>query len=326
MPRNARSGLTSETVRNNQDPRRPKIQRHHGVGMRAVGRWNGDGSGASFQGSILGPLDSICIGGCDILDRDVIPLNGFAPIFGFRLIRVLCDGQRVQAGYIRSIKNDASPVDPRKQIFLSFSLCLGFACYSILSEGQSNHSAHTFIMKAYLGLSLLTLLTRATSAQDTASTRAEIALHVLQDWYNPGSGIWDTCGWWNGANCMTVIGDLALVDDSEYVQETALEVFNNTYHVGPATNPYAFKPPPAATQTSSPTASSASATSGSAASPTTGYWGHGAKWVDGSFDDDAWWALAWITAFDNTQKPEYLEVAIDIYESLVTIPLYKENQ
>lgn len=177
------------------------------------------------------------------------------------------------------------------------------------------------MMKTSLGLSLLSLLCRAASAQDTASSRAETALHVLQDWYNPSNGIWDTCGWWNGANCMTVIGDLALVDGSEYVKETALEVFNNTFHVGPGTNPYAFKPPPAATQTSSPTA-----TSGAAASPTSGYWGHNPKWVDGSFDDDGWWALAWITAYDNTHQQEYLNTAIDIYESLVIMPLCRPEK
>ena len=49
-------------------------------------------------------------------------------------------------------------------------------------------------------------------AQSTPLSRAEAALDVLQSWYNTSTGIWDTCGWWNDANCMTVLADLALTN------------------------------------------------------------------------------------------------------------------
>lgn len=165
----------------------------------------------------------------------------------------------------------------------------------------------------------LSLFTKA-SAQATALSRAEAALDVLQSWYNTTTGIWDTCGWWNGANCMTVLADLALIDDSsESVQETAREVFNNTYHIAPKSNPLPFgklEPSPSASPSSSGVASSATPTP-------TGRDGEaykvGWKWIDGSYDDDGWWALAWIAAYDLTKKQEYLDIAIGIYEHLVSI-------
>jgi predicted alpha-1,6-mannanase (GH76 family) len=36
-------------------------------------------------------------------------------------------------------------------------------------------------------------------------------------------------------------------------------------------------------------------------------------WLDGFYDDDLWWALAWIGAYDVTQKIEYLQLAEGIF-------------
>jgi uncharacterized protein YyaL (SSP411 family) len=149
------------------------------------------------------------------------------------------------------------------------------------------------------------LLTTCVSAE-TAVSRAEAALTTLQSWYNESTGIWNTCGWWNGANCMTVLADLALVDDSESVNNTAKEVFANTFTVGPNSNPY----PDRSNGSYYETAVKRSASSVDAS-----------LWLDGSYDDDAWWALAWIAAYDVTGKQDYLDVAIGIFDHLVSILL-----
>lgn len=41
-------------------------------------------------------------------------------------------------------------------------------------------------------------------------------------------------------------------------------------------------------------------------------------WLDGFFDDDLWWALAWIAAFDVTQETEYLTLAENIFKAVAT--------
>lgn len=221
--------------------------------------------------------------------------------------------------------------------FLILSVCLSilvipFCLISCILKNSPSLSSPSLIysiqystMKPYFSLSLLTLLTPAI-AQDDPISRAETALHVLQDWYNEGTGLWDTVGWWNGANCMTALADLALAEShsgvlSQYVEDTALDVFNITHSVTPKNNPHPFSPPspmPTASSTTSGTASGTSGTEAPSPTDSTAYWSHSPDWVDGSFDDDGWWALAWIAAYDLTRQQEYLNTAKDIFESLVS--------
>jgi len=53
-----------------------------------------------------------------------------------------------------------------------------------------------------------------------------VALVALQRWYNISSGLWDTTGWWNSANCFTVLAALATVDPD--VAAIASGIFGNT--------------------------------------------------------------------------------------------------
>lgn len=141
----------------------------------------------------------------------------------------------------------------------------------------------------------------------TPTARAETALEALQTWYNTTSGIWNTCGWWNGASCMTVVADLADVDDA--VREVAVGVFENTFSVAPRSNPAPgrgndtyngvikhHRPQPVSRRRAGVDVS---------------------QWLDGAYDDDAWWALAWIAAFDVTGRPEYLDLAEGVFDELV---------
>lgn len=137
---------------------------------------------------------------------------------------------------------------------------------------------------------------------------AETAFNVLQGWYNTKTGIWNTTGWWNSANCLTVIGDLAAVDSSvkgkvsavyansivaaaNYnlgVSKIVTEDFNiqsvytegeNSYHLSKRQeNPKGF--------------------------------------LNGYYDDEGWWALGWIQAYDITGTAEYLNTAIDIFTDM----------
>ncbi|KAJ5683618.1 hypothetical protein N7462_006783 [Penicillium macrosclerotiorum] len=145
------------------------------------------------------------------------------------------------------------------------------------------------------------LLVDGTFAEDSRS-RAHTALNTLQEWYNATSGLWDTCGWWNGANCMTVIADFAALDSS--VMETAEYVFENTFVQAPTSNP---NPGPEVKTVSKrhvlpPRGSQANV--------------NASEWLDSAYDDDGWWALAWIAAYDVTQNNTYLELAEGIFSAL----------
>ncbi|CAI7656328.1 unnamed protein product [Penicillium pancosmium] len=143
------------------------------------------------------------------------------------------------------------------------------------------------------------LLSGGTLAND-ALERAEEALRTLQDYYNDGTGMWNTIGWWNGANCLTAIADLALVDPS--VVETADYVFNNTLNKAPPSNP---NPGPEVKTTSKRSLYSRAGGSANAS-----------QWLDSAYDDDAWWALAWIAAYDVTEDNTYLSLAEGIFAAL----------
>jgi len=167
--------------------------------------------------------------------------------------------------------------------------------------------------------------------------RAALALDALQSWYNPSTGLWETTGWWNGANILTVIGDFADAHpENGTLQTLARNVFATTLLKAPAKNPN-----PGVEDRQS---------GGKASSTVWGPWGSEYKkyldpatgephtvyptnwhtvsitpaavnisapkasdWLDGFYDDDLWWALAWINAYDVTFNSPYLILAEDIF-------------
>ncbi|KAJ5938140.1 hypothetical protein N7454_004482 [Penicillium verhagenii] len=141
----------------------------------------------------------------------------------------------------------------------------------------------------------------STTVADDPTSRAETALQALQGWYNESSGMWNTAGWWNGANCLTVIADLAALDPN--AMDTADYVFNNTYNVGPVSNP---NPGPEQKTTSKR----------DFLTPRANNPGNASDWLDSAYDDDGWWALAWIAAYDVTEETRYLQLAEGIFEGL----------
>jgi hypothetical protein len=170
-------------------------------------------------------------------------------------------------------------------------------------------------MVAVLALLVSALLAAETSAQ-TALSKAETAFDILQAWYNDTDGLWNTCGWWNGANCMTVIADLAKIDSS--VKDAATAVFENTWINAPSVNP--------GKGIEKVIINGAPKTIYPADWPFHMHGSHGragtvntSAWLDGAYDDDDWWAHAWIAAYDVTGNQDYLELAIGIFEDLVSL-------
>ncbi|KAL2843166.1 Six-hairpin glycosidase [Aspergillus pseudoustus] len=174
-----------------------------------------------------------------------------------------------------------------------------------------------------LSISVLALSAGATATTTTATaqSRAVSAATTLQTWYNSATGIWNTCGWWNGANCMTALASLAAAldnstsissDDASSFNATAIGVFQNTFSVATSANPYPERGETSGTYTS---ANGTAYTEGKdAVVPTAA--ANASLWLDGSYDDDAWWGLAWIAAYDVTGREDYLDLAEGIFYHL----------
>ena len=139
-------------------------------------------------------------------------------------------------------------------------------------------------------LSLLCLFWPAgASAGAPSLTRDELqagrAAEVLLQWYNPGDGLWKTTSWWNAANALT-----ALI---EYSKRTGSEeywpVIANTFDRCKEFELF---------------------------DPALGKNKLIRNFLNPWWDDEGWWVLVWLDAYDLTGEPRYLEMARTIFEDM----------
>jgi len=102
---------------------------------------------------------------------------------------------------------------------------------------------------------------------------AKASAKVLQSWYNPTKGGFDSTGWWNSANAFNAIIDYSKYsNDSEFLAELP-KVFD-IHKAGKFLNEY--------------------------------------------YDDEGWWTLTWINAYDETKRQDYLNMAEIIFKDMTT--------
>ncbi len=102
---------------------------------------------------------------------------------------------------------------------------------------------------------------------------ASLGISTLQGWYDQSTGLWQTTGWWNAANSITVLGIYSkLSGSSQY-----LPTISNTFNVNES-----------------------------------------GGFLNNYYDDEGWWALAWIEAYDVTGQTSYLNMAEQIFSDMTT--------
>src|SRR5581483_5093835 len=106
--------------------------------------------------------------------------------------------------------------------------------------------------------------------------RAAAGIQTLQAWYDAKSGLYQTTGWWNSANALTALIDYAKTAGTHDYDATVATTF---------------------------TAAQA------------GTQGH-SGFLNRYYDDQGWWALAWINAYDLTGRPDYLSMAESIFNDM----------
>lgn len=148
-----------------------------------------------------------------------------------------------------------------------------------------------------------------TGRPSTYASKTEAAVDALQGWYNRTSGLWDTTGWWNSANALIMLADLVAVDPS--MKNTAKVVFQNTFTQAQETNLQQLK---IITHSYVDTFDKDHIPEGHKAPPIVNPRG----FVNDYYDDEAWWALAWLKVYDYTHEPHYLRMAEDIFADLLT--------
>lgn len=137
-------------------------------------------------------------------------------------------------------------------------------------------------------------------------SHAQSAIVALQQWYNETTGLWETTGWWNSANALTMLADFAGVDSS--LDVVVKHVFQNTFSQAQKTSLATVKimTPYSVTTYTGPQFPRW------IVPPQNGF----AGFLNDYYDDEGWWALAWLKIYDLTKERQYLQAAIDIFEDM----------
>jgi predicted alpha-1,6-mannanase (GH76 family) len=148
--------------------------------------------------------------------------------------------------------------------------------------------------RASLTLSLMMLLALRTfgeapdTSQKEARQRAELGVEALQRWYVPRTGLYRTTGWWNSANAITAVTDfMRATGKKKYTG-----VMKNTFAQAQITVPKEQVTVEGKEMTGFP------------------------GFLNKYYDDEGWWALAWIDVYDLTHDARYLEMAQSIFEDM----------
>ncbi|EFX05597.1 glycoside hydrolase, family 76 [Grosmannia clavigera kw1407] len=159
---------------------------------------------------------------------------------------------------------------------------------------------------------------RADSRAYTAQTVS--AISTLQGWYDEADGLWNGTGWWNSANLLTTLADFALLDGDDATRLGLTAIMANTYAAaqGSGSQQTAVKVVDSTGLVRSSyvrTAVEVEAMPGSSSSLVAVH-DTFSGFINNFYDDEGWWTLALIHAFDATNRTDYLVSAESIFADL----------
>ena len=116
---------------------------------------------------------------------------------------------------------------------------------------------------------------------------AKVLVEGLEKWYNTETGQWETTSWWNAANVLTAIIDYGWHSKDKSVKEIIENTFDKTkeFEVEAQEEKDAWICK---------------------------------NYINEFYDDEGWWALAWLDAWEYTGNVQYLEMARVIFEDITT--------
>ena len=133
------------------------------------------------------------------------------------------------------------------------------------------------LLAAFLLTGVVTASCVAQSSTNTAPPNylqeATDGIGTLQGWYSQSTGLYQTTGWWNSGNAITVLANYSRVSHSR----AYFPVFANTFVQAQNQN---------------------------------------SGFINHYYDDEGWWALAWVDAYDLTRNPQYLAMAASIFTDM----------
>ena len=208
-------------------------------------------------------------------------------------------------------------------ILASEDSCLGHPCPDaipsfylyVLSKMLSN-----ITLGGALGRSLFFMSTRASavsaaSADDYTSHAVDAIETLNAKWYGVSTGIWDQA-WWNSANTLTTLADFARLRLDEANDLNIGGYMLNTYIQAQKAVIHTTK---AMTTTGMVTSTNCFASNESCVGRRESLDKRGDPgFINEYYDDEGWWALAMIHAYDASGYQDYLGTAVDIFNDMQT--------
>ena len=146
------------------------------------------------------------------------------------------------------------------------------------------------MMKKYFVATAMVLLLSACGGHKHTpfDTKMHASLELSLTWRTDSTGIWETAGWWNSANLLTaVIRYAEVTKNKKEIVPVIEDVYNKAKHY------------PIADSTGTVVR-------------------YCDNFINDYYDDEGWWALAWINAFRLTNDKKYLNMAETIFEDMTT--------
>ena len=140
------------------------------------------------------------------------------------------------------------------------------------------------------------------------SWKTQLAVNQLQDWYDPDTGLWKTTNWWNAANILTMLGDYALVNPA--FKFHFADIAQTTFSKAPSFKVQTLK---VITPNGMESYTAPNIPAGMEAPPRSNA---DDGFLNYYYDDEGWWALAWLKAYDVTNETVYLKEAIAIFNDM----------
>jgi predicted alpha-1,6-mannanase (GH76 family) len=193
-----------------------------------------------------------------------------------------------------------------------------------------------------MSISLILTLLLASIQVSWATSQAELrtnavaATNTLLQWYNHTNGLFQTTEWWNSANAITTLALLTQVNPQ--LETATRQIWSNTFENAQKFNLHQTRDSPDSIGLfRTPTPGQLALRVRSFNSGST-YHNRPARslrtlekrsileeniqdpkgFLNGFYDDEGWWALAWIKVYDVIGGKQHLDVARDIFDDMVT--------